>query len=379
MDNFSVVHDLDSPLEDATFKLMFESAPHGMVLVGSQGNILLVNAQAETLFGYSRQEMIGQSVEILVPNRFHAQHLEHRQGFAQEPKVRPMGANRELYGRRKDGSDVPVEIGLTPITSEAGTYVLASIVDITERKKVAELAIGRDKAIQESQLKSRFVANISHELRTPLASILGMNELLLASILTEEQRRLAEAVQESGTALLRMVNDILDLSKIEADKVELRLMALDVKVIVEDVMRLFETEAGNRQLRLVSNVDRRITHRLVGDPGRIEQVLVNLVGNALKFTDVGEVSLGVSIDYEDENKIVLKFSVADTGIGLSPAEQVRVFQPFTQADESSTRRHGGVGLGLAISKQLVEQMGGKMGVDSTKGQGALFWFSVPCD
>jgi len=363
--------------EGQTFRLVVEAAPNGMVMVDSEGLIVLVNSQAERLFGYKREEIIGKPIEILVPGRFREAHPSYRAGFHKDPQVRPMGAGRELYGLRKDGTEVPVEIGLNPLITESRKFVLASIVDITERKRVEEMVRARDKALQESELKSAFVATISHELRTPLTSILGMNELLLHTKLTKQQQELAEAVQQSAQSLLRVVNDILDLSKIEAGKVGLESLQVSIEAIVGEVSSVLRPAAFKKNLKLVTSIDPRIPEKLMADPGRIIQVLLNLVSNAIKFTEQGQISVAVAIEAEQDESIVLRFAVSDTGVGLLSEDQDTIFKPFTQEDSSTRRKYGGTGLGLAISKHLVELMGGKIGVTSSKGRGATFWFTVP--
>jgi signal transduction histidine kinase/CheY-like chemotaxis protein len=235
----------------------------------------------------------------------------------------------------------------------------------------------KDEAIEATNLKSRFIANVSHEFRTPLAGVMGMSELLLHSDLSEEQRQLAESVQSSARALSIIVNDLLDLSRIEANKMSLVTVVFSPASLVEECAQLFAHIAQQKNIALNINVEARVPETLCGDPTRILQVLQNLVSNALKFTERGTVSISASIDAEHDDYVSMRFSISDTGIGLSDEERQYLFLPFTQVDGSITRKYGGSGLGLAICKGLVQLMQGEIGVISKKGFGSTFWFTVP--
>lgn len=358
-------------------RLVVEAAPSGMIMVDDKGKIVLVNSQAEHLFGYDREELLGHPIEMLVPVRFRDKHPGYRQSFSADPQTRAMGAGRDLFGVRKDGTEVPVEIGLNPLDTEEGAFVLASVVDITERKRSEELGRARDKALQDSQLKSAFVANISHELRTPVSGIMGMNELLLETNLDEQQRMLAKSVSDAAQSLLSIINDLLDISKIEAGKTTLRKIPFGLISLVQDSVRMLADNARSKRLALNTNIDYSIPDYLVGDPDRIRQVLINLLGNAIKFTEKGVVSIEAKLEGEDEKEALIRFSVRDTGIGIAGENLNLLFQPFSQLDSSSRRRFGGTGLGLSISRQLVELMGGEIGVESQTGEGSTFSFRIP--
>ena len=258
------------------------------------------------------------------------------------------------------------------ITSE-----LRQTLEAVEVQNV-ELDLARKRALEASKVKSEFLANMSHEIRTPINGILGFADLLSHTQLDDEQRDYVNTVKESSASLLAIVNDILDFTKIEAGKLAIDHIPFDLRDCVEEVLSLLAPTAYGKRLELVHLIYTDVPLKLLGDPIRIRQIITNLVHNAIKFTPAGRVVIRVMLEDESENDAVLRISVADTGIGLSPADQEKLFKPFGQADSSITRRFGGAGLGLIISRKLVEQMGGNMGVDSEPGQGATFWFTLRC-
>jgi len=370
------------------FNLVVEAAPNAMVLASDSGRIVYVNAQTESLFGYSRDELLGQSIELLVPERFRRAHPALRSEYTQAPTVRPMGAGRDLYGRCKDGSEIPIEIALNPLVTEDGNFVLAAIVNIAERKRMEELRLLNTGMQQHSaklevlnreleassRFKSQFVATMSHELRTPLNAIIGMTELLAKTKLDKRQSTQVETINESAEALLAIINSILDFSKIEAGKMDLRASTFVVETVVEAAADVLALQARDKGIVLHTYVDPMIP-QVRGDADRLRQILLNLISNAVKFTERGQVVVRALPLGTPGRYVMLRFEVQDTGIGI-PADVVpQLFQPFVQGDGSSSRRFGGTGLGLSISKRLAELMGGEIGVHSESGSGSLFWFT----
>jgi PAS domain S-box-containing protein len=376
--------------EEARFRAAVEHAPYGVIMLNPAGQIELVNLQTERLFGYSREELAGRAIEVLVPERFRAAHPAQRQAFYAEPRARAMGSGRDLYGRRKDGSEFPIEIGLSPIETVDGTKVLSAIVDITERKRTdaalresnamlerqaAELAEAKDRAEAADRLKSAFLATMSHELRTPLNSIIGFTGIMLQGLagpLNDEQRVQLGKVRDSGRHLLALINDVLDVSKIESGQLEVGRDPFDLRASIEKAAASMQPLADAKGLALRVEMDAAVGQGR-GDVRRAEQVLLNLLSNAIKFTEQGSVTLRAAV----VDDAALRVDVIDTGIGIAAQDMGKLFQAFRQIDSRLARQHEGTGLGLVVSRKLAELMGGRLEVKSTPQVGSVFSLTLP--
>lgn len=361
------------------YRSVLERAPDAFLVVDADGVIHLANEQCEKLFGYTRSELVGQKVDVLVPDEIRPQHAELRASFHREPTTRAMGALRDLYARRKDGSHIPVDIALSPVPAPEGVgiQVAVSVRDVTDRKQAEiELRHAKRKAEEATRLKSMFLANMSHEIRTPMNAIIGLSHLALKTSLTAKQRDYISKVHNAGTSLLAIINDILDFSKIEAGKLDIETTPFRLDDVISSVTTVTGQKATDKGLELLAHLAPDIPPSLLGDPLRLGQILTNLVNNAVKFTERGEIGIDVDMPQHTGEKCQLRFSVRDTGIGMTEEQSAKLFQPFTQADMSTTRKHGGTGLGLSVCRRLVELMGGDIWLDSRPGEGTTFTFTV---
>ena len=360
-------------------RYVIESAGDAIVSIDAEGAIREFNRAAERLFGYTAAEMAGESLTRLIPERFHEAHRAdlHRSLESGERRLRSW-RNLDLVGLTQDGRELPLEMSFSRFEARGRSFFTGILRDISHRKQVeAELGAARDRALEASRLKSEFLARMSHEIRTPMNGIIGMTGLLLDTELTAGQRHHAETVRKSADALLTIINDILDFSKIEAGRLRLEPVSFDIMVAVEEVGELLSSAAAEKGLDLIIRIAPDVPRHVVGDPGRIRQILINLANNAIKFTATGHVLLNMEREESADGEVLLRFGVSDTGIGIAEDRLEHIFDKFTQVDASSTRRYGGTGLGLAISRELVTLMGGTLRVTSRLGEGSTFTARVP--
>jgi PAS domain S-box-containing protein len=491
------------------FQLAVEAAPDGMLMVDRQGRITMANTQVERTFGYGHRELLGQPVETLIPLRYRLDHRRHLDEYLAVPHAFPLGFRSGMHGLSRDGRELPLEIALNPLETPDGIFILASVVDVTERELAADklrnseeslkfvldgsrlgtwdwnlesgevtrndywaemlgyasdeiddatadgwmrlihpddrelaqrsierhlagetplyeveyrmrtrdgdyrwildrarvvrrnregralrmsgthediterkraeatLMVAKEQAESANRAKSEFLANISHEIRTPMNGVIGMTGLLLDTELNSEQRHYAGTIRSSGETLLALINSVLDLSKIEAGKLELECLDFDLRTMLDEFACPWTLAARNKGLKFHCAVAPDVPADVRGDCGRVRQVLTNLVGNALKFTARGEVSVQARLVSRSDDVAVVRFAVRDTGIGIPSEKWPALFGRFSQVDASATRRYGGTGLGLAIAKELVLLLGGEIGMTSDVGSGSEFWFTVP--
>ncbi len=359
---------------------------NAIIACNADGIITVFNSGAERMLGYTAEEMVGKQTpsifhlesEVIERGRELSKELGRTvQGF-EVFGAKPRGGQpeeREWTYVRKDGSRLSVQLTVSAAHDASGNLIgtVGLAKDFTARKEYErQLQEAKDRAELADRAKSDFLATMSHEIRTPMNGVIGVTGLLLDTGLDAEQRSLAQTIRSSGEQLLRLINDILDFSKIEAGQMSLEEIDFDLRGLVEDLVEMMAIQAHAKGIELISGVAPEMPGKLRGDPGRVRQVLTNLVGNAIKFTNEGEVSVRVMVEAEAEASVDVRFEIKDTGRGIPLETQARLFQPFVQADSSTSRKFGGTGLGLAICKRLAESMGGSIGVESTPGQGSTF-------
>ena len=354
------------------FRSLVQHGSDVVAVVDGRGRLLYLSASASAIFGHRPDRLTGVRALAFV----HPQDV--RSTLSSFAEASNTFGRIEFRARHGDGTWRHAEAVVSDLTGHpAVSGFVLNIRDITERKRAeTEIAAARDEAIEASRVKSQFLANMSHEIRTPMNAVIGMTGLLFDTDLDPVQRDYAKTVRAAGEALLDIINDILDFSKIEAGKLQLESIDFDVRTVVKEVADLLTLRAHEKGLVLATFIETDVPRLVRGDPGRFRQVLTNLAGNAVKFTDRGEVTIRVGVEEKLGDGILLRCEVADTGIGIAAEDRARLFESFYQVDGSNTRRHGGTGLGLAISKQLVDLMGGKMEVDSEPGVGSTFAFTA---
>ena len=381
---------------EAQLQKTIDTALDAVVTTDAAGTITAWNVQAKTIFGWSEQEALGRPLDsLIIPAGGRDGYRRELAHFLESRETQFLNQRIERTAVRKEGGEFPVEWSMSPIWINNECVFSSYIRDITERKQAEDAqssyrtqlehevsmrtealeALREAKELAESanRAKSDFLAHMSHEIRTPMNGILGITELLQQTELSEKQHHFVDIVYRSGATLLKLINDVLDFSKVEAGKIELECIRLDLPKTVREVTDLFSEQVQRKGITLTCVLAESVPSVLQGDPVRLQQVLMNLVSNAVKFTQRGSITLTVTVAEDSASHALVRFEVQDTGIGVEPAVQAKIFEAFSQADGSTSANNGGTGLGLSIVKQLVQLMGGTVGVRSEPGQGATFW------
>jgi PAS domain S-box-containing protein len=356
---------------EARFEALLEAAPDAIVVADAEGVITVANHRATDLFGYSRDELVGQPVEMLVPTQSRHRHPDLRRGYVGHPAVRPMGAGLQLWAVRKDGSKFPVDISLSPLETPAGMLVSAAVRDITDRLAGEEaLRAAKEEAEEANLAKSEFLSRMSHELRTPLTAILGFTELLQMGGMAADQRDVfVDRTHRAGQHLLALINDILDISRVEAGSLSISIEPVDAAPLVEEAIELIAPMAKSRRIAVANTVHDVM---VMADMGRLRQVLLNLLSNAVKYNrESGAITISSRAVGDS-----VAIAVSDTGLGIAEQDLPRLFQPFERLGVQ-TGEIEGTGIGLAISRGLVDLMGGTIDVTSAVGEGTRFTITLP--
>ncbi|MFT5324794.1 MAG: two-component system sensor histidine kinase/response regulator [Planctomycetaceae bacterium] len=355
-----------------------DTALDAFVGMDAEGTIIDWNPQAEVIFGWKAEDALGQTLaDTIIPERFRERHFAGLKRFLETGEGSVIQRRLELVALHRSGKEFPVEVTISPIRDSQSCIFSAFVHDITNRKQAEkELRASKEAAESANRAKSDFLANMSHEIRTPMNAVIGMTELVLDTELTRSQHEYLGMVRDSADSLLTLINDILDFSKIEAGRLELESSIFSIRDMLGDTLRSLSVRAHREELELACHIDPTVPDALVGDPSRLRQVVVNLVGNAIKFTQHGEVIVHVDVDQQDGRSVLLHFAVADTGIGIQKEKLKSVFQAFEQADTSTTRQYGGTGLGLTICSRLTQLMNGSVWAESDLGKGSTFHFTA---
>ncbi|HUB14087.1 MAG TPA: MHYT domain-containing protein [Acetobacteraceae bacterium] len=357
----------------ACLQAIFDAVADAIITMDRAGHVKQWSSGAQRIFGYAPEEIVDADIAVLMPES----QCSSVGGLLGQLGGERIVTGHELAAQRRDGSRFPAELALSEVRSGDEVFYTAIVRDITERKRAeAELVRAREQAEAANLAKSQFLATMSHEIRTPMNGVLGMAHLLTSTALNARQRRLVDNVVRSGQALLGIINDILDFAKIEAGKLELAELLFQPREAVAELADLFSGRCSNKGLEFVYFVSEDVPSHVIGDPVRLRQILINLVGNAVKFTEAGEVLVKIATLPGGPDEVILTFAVEDTGIGIAADQCSRIFESFHQVDSSMTRARGGSGLGLSITRQLVELMGGSIAVESELGRGSRFRFTA---
>ncbi|MDB2415366.1 ATP-binding protein, partial [Rickettsiales bacterium] len=372
-------------------RLILDNISDAVITIDSKGIIESFNPSAERIFGYDCDEVIGKNISTLIASIHHTELSKFLKNPARIGQPTTIGDKKEINAIHKDKNTFPIEIGINATEEDDNIIIICVIRDITEQKKSDEdimkytdrlewahyeMLRAKDEAEKANQSKSAFLANMSHEIRTPLNAVMGMTELLMNTELTEKQDNYANKIYNSSEMLLALINDILDISKIEAGEMSLEEIPYSITKLIDEVYSILSPKIQQNKIDFSVNYDKNIHSDVKIDPLRFKQILINLAGNAVKFTSQGYVKIDVTAVKETKSSVTYLFEVKDSGIGIAKDKLKSIFDKFAQADVSTVRQFGGTGLGLAICKQLVELMQGSLGVRSDIGKGSVFWFKI---
>lgn len=377
---------LDLIESEEKFRQLMESAPDAMIIIDEKGKILKINKRTEEFFAYSESELLNEEIEKLLPSRLKSKDLKKKEEYFKNPKIRAMGVGIELFGLRKDGSEFPIEIALSPIKQKNGlNFTIAAIRDVTLRKnaehelhQARELLKNNEIKEKISLAKSEFISKMSHEIRTPLNGISGFTNILMEEELTENQRKYVNSLKFSCDIMLTLINDILDFTKFESKKIELEEKEINFKLLLDDIVYSFQNAIQEKELTIEIQNLSSCSNLLIGDKNRISQIIMNLISNAIKFSpQKGKIIILLNVSNIDEQSCNFHIDVQDFGIGIAKNKQQIIFEPFIQGDNNIAKNFGGTGLGLAIVKHLIEIMKGKIELKSELLKGSTFSIEIP--
>ncbi len=362
---------------EARWRAILDNLGDAVITINQFGHIQTFSRAASDIFGYTPKEMMGKNVKDLMPAHIAAVHNNYLQRYFEEGEAKVISRNRELTGCKKNGDEFPIDLTVSPVIFHGEKIFVGILRDITDRRKMeTDILAAKETAEEANKAKSEFLASMSHEIRTPMNGVLGMLGLLAKTSLSDDQARKLGVAKNSAQALLALINDILDFSKVEAGKLDLEEVDFNLREQLEDISQTMAYKAYEKGLEFNLDVSGITESRVLGDPSRLRQILINLIGNAIKFTRYGEILIRATLSKVTEKSFNLKCEIIDTGIGIPEEKIGHLFESFTQVDSSVTRRFGGTGLGLAICKKLAELMGGGVHVESEQGAGSNFSFDI---
>ena len=361
----------------ARTRAILDAVVDGIISIDSSGIVDTFNPAAARMFGHAAEEVVGRNIKMLMPAPYQHEHDGYLDAYLKTGVTKVIGTTREVTGKRKDGSTFPMELAISEVRVKGRRIFTGILRDITERKlNESQLLEAKSVAEAATTAKSEFLANMSHEIRTPMNAVIGLSYLAKKTALSDQQRDYVNKIHSSATALLGIINDILDISKIEAGKLELESAPFNLERVLSEVSDVVTFKAREKGLELLFSISADVPLALIGDSLRLRQIILNLVSNAVKFTERGEIVVAIKAGRREADHVMLQVEVSDSGIGMTEEELSRLFKAFNQADSSTTRKYGGTGLGLAITKELVEKMNGEVGVRSVQGHGSTFHFTA---